>query len=94
MVAEALPQIVWTARPDGYADWYNDHWYAFSGFPRSEGGDQSWEPLLHPDDLEMCRDAWYNSVRTGEPYEIEYRFFDRETGGYRWHLGRARFCLW
>lgn len=89
MVAEALPQIVWTARPDGYVDWYNDRWYAFSGFPHGEGGDQSWEPLLHPDDLQMCRDVWNNSVRTGEPYEIEYRFFDRQTGGYRWHLGRA-----
>lgn len=89
MLAETLPHLVWTARPDGYTDWYNDRWYAFTGFPRGEGGDQSWEPILHPDDLPMCREAWANSVQTGEPYEIEYRFFDRQTGDYRWQLGRA-----
>jgi PAS domain S-box-containing protein len=89
MLAEILPQLVWTARPDGYTDWYNDRWYEFTGFPRGQFGDQSWEPILHPDDLEMCREIWRNSVLTGEPYEIEYRFLDRKTGGYRWHLGRA-----
>lgn len=89
MLAEAMPQLVWTACPDGYTDWYNDRWYEFTGFPRGEGGDQSWQPILHPDDLQMCTEIWDHSVRTGEPYEIEYRFFDRKTGGYRWHLGRA-----
>src|SRR5262249_40388744 len=36
-----------------------------------------------------CLDTWYGAVRSGEAYEIEYRFKDRRTGGYRWHLGRA-----
>ena len=26
---------------------------------------------------------------TAPPYQIEYRFKDRKTGGYRWFLGRA-----
>ena len=88
-IGNAMPQIVWTARPDGFLDWYNERWYEFTGFPRGEGGDSSWEPILHPDDLSACYATWYEAVQTGGKYEIEYRFFDRVTGKYRWHLGRA-----
>lgn len=88
-LADAMPQIVWAARPDGYLDYYNRRWYEFTGFPEGEGGDDSWKPILHPDDLQLCVDRWYEAVRTGEAYEIEYRFKDRRTGGYRWFLGRA-----
>ena len=88
-LADAMPQIVWTARPDGYLDYYNRRWYEFTGLPEGEGGDESWRPILHPDDLQRCLDRWYESVRTGQPYDIEYRFRDCRTGEYRWHLGRA-----
>src|SRR6187399_952271 len=88
-LADSLPQIVWSARPDGYVDYYNARWYEFTGFRRGEGGDESWKAVLHPEDVQPCLDAWYRAVRTGERYEMEYRFRDRRTGGYRWHLGRA-----
>ena len=88
-LADAMPQIVWTARPDGYLDYYNWRWYEFTGCLEGEGGDNSWTPILHPDDVELCLNLWYEAVRTGEPYIIEYRFFERKTGSYRWHLGRA-----
>ena len=70
-------------------DYYNKQWYDYTGF--EEGyGDQSWLPILHPDDAQFCLDTWYNSVQTGEAYEIEYRFVDRKNPGeYRWFLGRA-----
>ena len=88
-LADMLPQIIWTARPDGYLDYYNERWYDFTGFDRSLGGDQSWAPVLHPDDLQLCLDIWYSSVRTGDPYEIEYRFWDRRDKRWRWFIGRA-----
>lgn len=88
-LADAMPPMVWTARPDGHIDYYNERWYAFTGFERGQTGDASWEPILHPDDVERCRTVWYEAVRTGKPYEIEYRFKDRTTGGYRWFMGRA-----
>jgi PAS domain S-box-containing protein len=87
-LADFMPQIVWTARPDGFLDYYNKRWYEFTGF--DEGyGDQSWAPILHPDDVQLCMDTWYYSVQTGQPYQIEYRFKDRITGGYKWFLGKA-----
>ncbi len=88
-LADAMPQIVWTARPDGYLDYYNQRWYEFTGNSRDGGGDESWKPVLHPADVRRCLDVWYRAVETGEPYQIEYRFKNGQTGEYRWHLGRA-----
>jgi PAS domain S-box-containing protein len=87
-LADAMPQIVWAARPDGYIDYYNQRWYDFTGFAESYG-DDSWGPILHPDDLERCRQTYFQCIRDERQYEIEYRFKDRATGGYRWFLGRA-----
>lgn len=88
-LADSLPHIVWTARPDGYVDYYNKQWYDFTGFEESFG-DESWVPILHPDDVELSLDKYYHAVRSGEPYTIEYRFKDRRTNGYRWFLGKAQ----
>src|SRR5262249_26209194 len=71
-----------------YLDYYNRRWYEYAGFAERYG-DESWKPILHPDDVQRCVDTWFTAVRSGQPYEIEYRFVDRRTGGYRWHLGRA-----
>jgi PAS domain S-box-containing protein len=88
-LADALPQIVWMARPDGILDYYNERWYDFTGFPRGQTGDDSWKPILHPDDMAPCLERWYSAVRSGREYQIQYRFKDRRGGGYRWFLGRA-----
>ncbi len=88
-MADAMPQIVWAARPDGYLDYYNARWYESTGAQRDLGGDASWMPMLHPDDVQRTLDTWYHSIRTGEPYQIEYRLRNAQTSSYRWHLGRA-----
>jgi PAS domain S-box-containing protein len=88
-IADALPQIVWTARRDGYIDYYNERWYEYTGLPRGEYGQPSWGPILHPDDVERCVETYFGCIRAEVPYQIEYRFKDRQTGGYRWFLGRA-----
>jgi diguanylate cyclase (GGDEF)-like protein/PAS domain S-box-containing protein len=88
-LANAMPQIVWTANPDGWLDYYNDHWVAYTGMSVEQTQGWGWEPVLHPDDLQRCVDVWKYSVDTGEPYEIEYRFRRASDGSYRWHLGRA-----
>ncbi len=88
-LADSMPQIVWTARPDGSFDYFNRRWYEYTGFAEGRSGDESWLPILHPDDVQRSQDSWYEAVRSGDPYQIEYRFKDRASGGYRWHLGRA-----
>jgi PAS domain S-box-containing protein len=88
-LADSMPQIVWAARPDGHIDYYNERWYEYTGFPRGGYGQQGWEPILHPDDVRRCLDTYVGCIQAGTPYQIEYRFRDRRTGGYRWFLGRA-----
>ncbi|MCU1231641.1 MAG: domain S-box [Acidobacteria bacterium] len=85
-LANAMPQIVWSARPDGTFDYFNDRWYDFTGFAR--GTPSGWDPILHPDDAERTRTMWKASLESGQPYDIEYRFRDR-SGAYCWHLCRA-----
>jgi len=88
-LADSMPHIVWTAKPDGAVNYFNERWYSFTGSDRNIFGDQSWLPILHPEDAQMRRRAWYASVRSGLPFREEYRLWDRASGRYRWHLGRA-----
>ncbi|MDT4965926.1 MAG: hypothetical protein QOJ64_663, partial [Acidobacteriota bacterium] len=88
-LADAMPQIVWTSRPDGWLDYYNQRWFDYTGMTLAQTGGAGWGPVLHPDDLQHCIDTWGESVRTGQPYEIKYRFKRAADDVYRWHLGRA-----
>ena len=88
-LADALPQIVWTANPDGYLDYYNARWFEYTGMTLEQTRGWGWQPVLHPDDIERCLRRWATSVQTGEEYEIEYRYKRASDGQYRWHLGRA-----
>ena len=88
-LADAMPQIVWMATPDGFPDYFNSRWYEFTGTRESGAEDLNWTPILHPDDLEPCMERWYRSVGTGQIYEMRYRFLERRSGTYRWFLGRA-----
>jgi PAS domain S-box-containing protein len=88
-LADAMPQIVWTARPDGYLDYYNQRWFDYTGLTLEQTKGWGWQLVLHPDDLQKCLERWSEAVRTGQRYEIEYRFKRAADGRYRWHLGRA-----
>ena len=87
-LADSMPLIVWTASPDGALDYYNARWYEVTGLDPKVKGDSSWAPVIHPDDLQICHDHWYRSVRDGIPYEIEFRT-KQLNGSYRWYMGRA-----
>lgn len=89
VLAQAIPQIVWTAEPDGNLDYYNQHWFDYTGMTLEQTQGWGWQPVLHPDDVQTCIDRWSEAVRTGNPYEVEYRFKRASDGTYRWHLGRA-----
>ncbi|MEO0061919.1 MAG: hypothetical protein RLZZ08_479 [Pseudomonadota bacterium] len=85
---DAVPHMVWSTRPDGYSDFYNQRWYRFTGAPAGSTDGEGWNGLFHPDDQPRALQVWYDSVATGEPYEIEYRL-RHHSGDYRWVLGRA-----
>jgi diguanylate cyclase (GGDEF)-like protein/PAS domain S-box-containing protein len=88
MLAEAIPQIVWTATPEGGIDFCNGRWYQLSGFSQEQTLGWGWANGLHPDDRPVVLAMWEKCKRTGESFETEYRL-KNVAGGYRWHLVRA-----
>jgi PAS domain S-box-containing protein len=87
-LADVLPQLVWIARADGYIDYYNQSCLDYTGKPRDELLGWGWQHVLHPDEVELKLQLWGESLRSGTPFEIEYRI-RRHDGQFRWHLGRA-----
>lgn len=87
-LADALPHMVWSALPDGDHDYFNQRWYDFTGVPQGSTDGEGWNGMFHPDDQERAWETWRHSLRTGEPYEIEYRL-RHHSGEYRWTLGQA-----
>jgi PAS domain S-box-containing protein len=87
-LTETMPQIVWTAAPDGAVQYFNSRWYEFTGAKPEQSLEWAWGPIIHPDDLERTVERWTVATRTGQQLEIEYRF-RRHDGEYEWFLGRA-----
>ena len=87
-LAQALPNQVWTARPDGVLDWINARTYDYSGAAPGTLDGQGWTSLVHPDDLSAAAARWQTALETGAIYEVEFRI-RRVDGAYRWHLVRA-----
>ncbi|GAB4207966.1 MAG: hypothetical protein OHK0022_36900 [Roseiflexaceae bacterium] len=88
-LADAMPLVVWTAHADGAVDYFSQRWYDYTGQPVEQSHGHGWEEVVHPEDLPECLRRWNESVETGQPYEIEYRWRRSADGEYRWHLGRA-----
>jgi diguanylate cyclase (GGDEF)-like protein/PAS domain S-box-containing protein len=87
-LGEAIPEIVWTAEPNGTVDYSNQRWRELTGLSKDQALGEKWIQAIHPDDLEICRTNWEEALRTGESYEAQYRLRDAK-GQYRWHLVRA-----
>ncbi len=88
ILADTMPQMVWSTLPDGFHDYYNARWYEFTGVPEGSTDGEGWNGMFHPDDQERAWAVWRRSLETGDPYEIEYRLRNAK-GEYRWTLGRA-----
>jgi PAS domain S-box-containing protein len=89
LLADSMPQIVWTARRDGWLDYYNQKWFDYTGMTFAQTQGWGWAAALHPDDLQQSLETWMYSVKTGEAFEIEYRLKQASDAMYRWHLSRA-----
>lgn len=89
LMAETMPQKIFTATPGGEVDYFNGQWTEFTGLSFEEIKNWGWTQFIHPDDLEENLRRWKFSVETGNPIELEHRF-RRKDNVYRWHLSRAR----
>jgi PAS domain S-box-containing protein len=88
-MAESMPQKIFTAKPNGDIDYFNEQWMEFTGLSFEQIKDWGWTRFIHPDDVEETVRIWRQSVETGEPFQFVDRF-RRHDGVYRWHLERAQ----
>jgi PAS domain S-box-containing protein len=89
MLADAIPQIICTAAPNGRIDHFNRRWFEFTGLSAEQtyakGG---WRAAIHPDDLPALEARMRDAVATGSDFSLETRVRSA-TGEYRWFLARA-----
>ena len=89
MLAEAIPQIVWTADKNGKTNYINGRWQEVTGVDPSRSVGDGWLQTIHPDDRIPCLEKWAKCLRTGETFEdCRYRLL-HGTKGYLWYLDRA-----
>jgi PAS domain S-box-containing protein len=88
-LADSMPQLVWITQPDGFHEYYNQKWYEYTGTQPGSTDGEGWNGLFHPDDQARAWKLWRHSLRTGEPYEIQYRLYHAPSSQYRWVIGRA-----
>ena len=86
--AEAIPDQVWTAPPDGLIDWCNARAHEYFGTEPGTLIGARWLDAVHPADLLSARENWQKSLLTGDSYQHEFRLRGK-SGDFRWHLARA-----
>ncbi|MDN5787611.1 PAS domain-containing protein, partial [Pseudorhodobacter sp.] len=88
VMAQTMPNQVWTADKDGGLNWLNDRTYDFTGHREGELFGGNWARVVHPEDLVNAMKSWAAAIGHGTPYETEFRI-RKADGSYRWHLVRA-----
>jgi PAS domain S-box-containing protein len=85
---ELNPQVPWTAEPNGMILDVSHRFETLTGLKKHEALGEGWLQVLHPDDIPQALAAWGESIRTGEPYDAEYRVRHAD-GLFRWMRARA-----
>mgnify|MGYP006144956525 CR=1 FL=1 len=83
-----MPQIVFTATPEGHVDYYNRQWYEYTGLTEGEIGGEDWTRVLDADGLRRVEERWREALARGGVYDVEFRI-RRRDGSYRWFKTRA-----
>ncbi|MDI1310887.1 PAS domain-containing protein [Prosthecobacter sp.] len=87
-LADSMPQIVWSALPDGALDYYNQRWFEFIGAKSGDKEKAEWSLHIHEEDLPKVAVLWTEALAAGTPYAAEFRV-RRADGEFRWFLVRA-----
>jgi len=89
LLAEMMPHLAWIRNVDGTIEYCNQRWYDYTKtIPENISG-ENWLNSYHPDDRRLVIQRWKTALQTVQPYEVEYRLRNGQTGEYRWFVGRA-----
>lgn len=88
LLADSMPQFVWTGTPSGELNYFNQSVFKYSGLSREHFINDGWLQIIHPNDREENIRKWKEAIETGNDFWMEHRFC-RYDGVYRWQLSRA-----
>ena len=82
--AQAMPNHVWSATPDGALDWFNDQVFSYAGLRFDDLAGSKWAHIVHP----MISKQRQRLGRRRFQHQPRMRS-SSGCGVFRWHLGRA-----
>lgn len=88
LLAEAMPQVVWITRADGWVSYFNQQWIDYTGLSREESYGHEWNKPFHSEDMPRVWNAWQNALKNNTIYSVESRI-RRFDGEYQWWLIRG-----
>jgi len=86
LIVDSIPGLVSTNTAEGEVETVNRQIVDYTGKTLEEL--KSWAAIVHPDDFEMVASLWERSVKSGAPFEGEFRL-RRADGAYRWFHARG-----
>lgn len=87
-IADLVPDLLWRANASGEADWFNQRWFAYTGYDPAEAFGKRWLEAIHPTERAAAGEAWSEATERGRLFQQEHRIRDH-LGNYRWFLLRA-----
>jgi PAS domain S-box-containing protein len=88
-LTETIPEMLWSATPDGGFDYCNARLLDYTGFAAQEMMGNKWTRLIHPDDVEPTMRAWMSCVTSGAQFQVEVRIIHASDRMYRWCVANA-----
>ena len=71
-LANAIPQLCWTANADGWISWYNQRWFEYTGTNPQQMEGWGWQLVHDPHELPQIMERWKSSLATGEPFDMVF----------------------
>jgi two-component system, cell cycle sensor histidine kinase and response regulator CckA len=71
-LANAIPQLCWMAKPDGWIFWYNQRWYEYTGTTPEQMQGWAWQSVHDPETLPKVLEQWNASIATGAPFDMVF----------------------
>jgi PAS domain S-box-containing protein len=69
-LANAMPQLCWMARADGWIFWYNQRWYEYTGTTAAQMDGWGWQSVHDPEVLPKVLERWTACIASGKPFEM------------------------
>lgn len=88
LLANSMPQQVWTSDGDGDLNYFNEAVFNYSRLSFNQLQKNGWLQIIHPQDIHENKKRWLQSITSGNDFLFEHRWL-RYDGEYRWHLSRA-----